>query len=384
MAKKSTWFKGLFYLLLLPAAVGIAAWQGWSWWNWASAPVAASTVSSAEGSGAGGTDPSAPAPESPNVVSAQAIQIQIPPGTPGQQIGYDLEAAGLIRSALAWRLWSRWKVLQDGEGGFQAGTYALSPTDSLAAIADTIWEGRIVQAGFTIPEGWNRRQIAQYFEAEGFFPAADFLAATETVPRDSFPWLPESIPHLEGFLYPDTYQLPAASVTAEAVVEQMLLRFEDVMLPLYEQQASAGRSLLEWVTLASIVEKEAVVAEERPVIAGVFTNRLEQGIPLGADPTVEYGLGIVQTPEQPLTYAQVETPNPYNTYLNAGLPPTPIASPGVASFEATLNPATTDYLYFVARYDGTHVFSRTLAEHEAAQNRIRDEIDAQAPASGSN
>ncbi|MBD0334636.1 MAG: endolytic transglycosylase MltG [Cyanobacteria bacterium Co-bin13] len=360
MTKKSPWVKGLFYVLLLPAAAGIAAWQGWSWWNWASGPVAAASSGSE---------------------LDQTVQIQIPPGTPGQQIGYDLEAAGLIRSATAWKLWSRWKALQDGAGGFQAGTYALSPVDPLSAIANSIWEGEVVQTSFTVPEGWNRKQMAQYFEAEGFFPAADFLAATETVPRDRFPWLPETVPHLEGFLYPDTYQLPAASITASSVVEQMLTRFEQVALPLYQQTAAAD-SLLDWVTLSSIVEKEAVIPEERPLIAGVFAKRLEQGMTLGADPTVEYGLGIEQTPEQPLTWAQVETPSPYNTYLNPGLPPTPIASPGLASLEASLNPQDTDYLYFVARYDGSHVFSRTLAEHEAAQAQIRDAIDAQTSAGG--
>jgi UPF0755 protein len=356
MAKTSSWTKGLFYFLLLPAAVGVAAWQGWAWWSWASAPAIAADDS-----------------------AASQVQIEIPPGTPGQQIGRDLEAAGLIRSALAWKLWARWKGFRDDTGGFQAGTYALSPTEPLPAIAQTIWQGQVVQSSFTIPEGWNRKQMAEYFEAEGFFPAADFLAATATVPRDRFPWLPNAVPHLEGFLYPDTYQLPAASLTPALVVEQMLTRFEQVALPLYEQGA-AGRDLLAWVTLASIVEKEAVVAEERPLIAGVFAKRLAENIPLGADPTVEYGLGIEQTPEQPLTWAQVETPSPYNTYLNPGLPPTPIASPGQLSLEASLNPPATDYLFFVARYDGTHVFSRTLAEHEAAQAQIRDAIDAQAPA----
>lgn len=343
--------------------MGVAAWQGWSWWNWASAPVAAA---------------------SPDEQSDQAVQIQIPSGTPGQQIGYDLEAAGLIRSALAWKLWSRWKAVRDGTGGFQAGTYVLSPTDSLPAIATTIWDGQVVQTSFTIPEGWNRKTMAQYFESEGFFPAADFLAATETVPRDRFPWLPETIPHLEGFLYPDTYQLPAAAITPEVIVDQMLQRFESVALPLYQKQTAATGSLVNWVTLASIVEKEAVVPEERPLIAGVFAKRLQQNIPLGADPTVEYGLGIEQTPEKPLTWAQVETPSPYNTYLNSGLPPTPISSPGLSSLEASLSPQKTDYLYFVARYDGTHVFSRTLAEHEAAQAQIRDAIDAQSSPSGNN
>jgi UPF0755 protein len=155
----------------------------------------------------------------------------------------------------------------------------------------------------------------------------------------------------------------------------MLKRFEEVALPLYENGASAY-SLLEWVTLASIVEKEAVVPDERDQIASVFARRLQEGITLGSDPTVEYGLGIVQTPENPLTFDQVETPNPYNTYINAGLTPTPIASPGVASLEASVNPAPTEFLYFVARYDGTHVFSRTLDEHESAQGEIRDRVDS--------
>jgi UPF0755 protein len=131
------------------------------------------------------------------------------------------------------------------------------------------------------------------------------------------------------------------------------------------------------VTLASIVEKEAVVPQERSRIAGVFTSRLRQGWTLGSDPTVEYALGIRQTADQPLTFDQVKIASPYNTYINPGLPPTPIASPGLASLKATLYPEDTPYLYFVARYDGTHVFSRTLAEHEAAQAAIRKQQSSQ-------
>lgn len=348
-AKGSKWVKWGFLGLVVPVAAGIAAWQGWAWWSWATAPVVAdATEQSAD----------------------QTIQIQIPPGTPGQQIGQDLEAAGLIRSALAWRLWTRWQARQAPESGFQAGAYALAPTSAMTDIAEIIWTGQVVQTAFTIPEGWNLRQMAAYFEQEGFFPAAEFLAVTEDIPRDQFPWLPDGLPHLEGFLFPNTYQLPAEGVTATQVRDIMLRQFETTALPLYNTKA-INLSLLDWVTLSSIVEKESVIAEERGTIAGVFTNRLEQNIPLGADPTVEYGLGITQTPEQPLTWAQVGTPSPYNTYINPGLPPTPIASPGKASLEAVLNPEDTEYLFFVARYDGTHVFSRTLAEHEAAKNAIR-------------
>ncbi len=356
MAKGSRWIRWGFLGLVVPLATGVAAWQGWAWWSWANQPVSAATV-----------ETTAPEP-------LQTVQIQIPPGTAGQQIGQDLEAAGLIRSALAWKLWLRWQTLQNSEGDFQAGTYALSPTDPMTTIAETIRSGQVVQTSFTIPEGWNRSQMAAYFEREGFFSADAFLAATEQIPRDRYPWLPEGIPHLEGFLFPDTYRLPAEGVTPEAAVDTMLRQFETIALPVYQQTAT-DYSVLEWATLASIVEKESVVPEERGVIAGVFTNRLEQNMPLGADPTVEYGLGITQTKEQPLTWTQVGTPSPYNTYINPGLTPTPIASAGLASLEATLAPEPTDYLFFVARYDGTHVFSRTLAEHEAARDAIRATID---------
>ncbi|MEN8446751.1 MAG: endolytic transglycosylase MltG, partial [Cyanobacteria bacterium J06555_13] len=283
---------------------------------------------------------------------------------------------GLIQSTTAWKLLSRWKSFRGEEGGFQAGTYVLSPGQSLNEIAEIIWSGDVIQTSFTIPEGWNREQMAERFEAKGFTTAEEFLEATETIPYDRYPWLPDGIPHLEGFLYPDTYQMDAGTVSAEALVDMMLQRFESVALPVYESQASPY-SLLDWVTLSSIVEKEAVVPEERDEIAGVFSRRLDEGIPLGSDPTVEYAFGIVQTPENPLTYAQVETPDPYNTYINAGLTPTPIASPGVASLEASIAPEPSEYLYFVARYDGTHVFSRTLAEHESAQGQIRDRVDAE-------
>ncbi|MFE4104849.1 endolytic transglycosylase MltG [Almyronema epifaneia] len=354
---KSRVWKGLFYLLLLPAAIAFSGWQGWSWWSWATDPV--EPFSAAESSSEGLTS---------------SVQIEIPLGTSSQQIGRDLEAAGVIRSSTAWDLWTRWQLFRQPEGGYQAGTYVLSPAQSLQDIANILWSGDVVTRSFTIPEGWNREQIASALAAEGFFTAEEFLQLTETIPVERYPWLPEQIPHVEGFLFPDTYQIPAEQVTPEAIMFLMLDRFENTALPIYQAQAPA-MELLDWVTLASIVEKEAVIPEERSLIAGVFSNRLAAGIPLGADPTVEYGLGIRQTPENPLTLSQVQTPNAYNTYLNAGLPPTPIANPGLASLEASLNPAETDYLYFVARYDGTHVFSRTLQEHEAAQAQIRDEID---------
>ena len=341
--------KGLFYLLILPIVWGFLGWQGWAWWSWVSAaPVSEEQVSS---SGSG----------------AKTVKILIPPGTSSQQIGADLQAAGLIRSDVAWRLWARWLMFQDPQGDFKAGAYQLSPTQPLKDVASKIWNGDVMQLSYTIPEGWSIQQMAEYFEKEGFFSQEEFLAATRNIPNDKYPWLPRELPLLEGFLFPDTYQVEAGKITPQAVVEQMLNRFQEQALPLYEKAKSqTNLDLNEWVTLASIVEKESVVPNERKRISGVFHNRLKQGIQLAADPTVEYALGIRQTVDQPLTFKQVETPSPYNTYLNPGLPPTAIASPGLASLEATLYPEATDYLYFMARYDGTHIFSRTEAEHQAA------------------
>lgn len=343
--------RGLFYFLMLPAVLGFSAWQGWAWWSWNTAPLVREEA-----------------------LGDRTVQIQIPPGSSITQIGQDLQAAGLIRSAWAWRLWAFWMQVQPEPGNFQAGTYRLSPQQNLKEIAQTIWTGQVTRTTFTIPEGWSLQQMGRYFESRGFFSREEFLAAVQEIPRSQYQWLPAEITSLEGFLYPDTYQLPSDGITAQAMIQQMLDRFEQVALPAYQKSPNPLKlSLLKWVTLASIVEKESVLPQERRRIAGVFSERLRRGMKLESDPTVEYGLGFRQTPDQPLTIAQVRTPSPYNTYLNPGLPPGPIASPGIESLKATVNPEVTDYLFFVARYDGSHVFSRTLAEHNAAVRAIRSQ-----------
>jgi UPF0755 protein len=344
------------FLLLVLGALGVGSWQAKGWWETAMLPVAPKAAQ-----------------------AAPKVLVEIPSGTSAQGIGALLAEKKLIRSADAWQWWTRVQGWKNAPGGFQAGTYELSPQEDLNQIAQKIWAGKVATRSFTIPEGWSLKQMAQYFEQQGMFPAGEFINAVKQVSRSEFPWLPAGIPHLEGFLYPDTYQLGAVEQpTAEQIVQQMLARFQELALPVYEKHGKASNlSLLQWVTLASIVEKEAVVAQERGLIAGVFTNRLKQRIPLGSDPTVEYGLGIRQTKEQPLTFAQVDVPTPYNTYMNPGLPPTPIASPGVPSLTATLLPENTPYLYFMARYDGTHIFSKTNDEHLAAQNQVRDKVEAE-------
>ncbi|TVQ55636.1 MAG: endolytic transglycosylase MltG [Spirulina sp. DLM2.Bin59] len=348
MQKWGGWGKRGYTFLVLPGLLLLSSWQGYQWWRWAASPVAA--VGS----------------------EAFAVQIEIPRNTSTRQIGADLAAAGVIRSAWAWNIWAFRLAIQDQNGSFKAGRYLLSPEKDLGAIAQTLWQGDVLQRSFTIPEGWRLTQIAQALEAQGYFSAAAFMTAAQTIPSDQFPWLDPEWATVEGFLYPDTYQLPAGAVTPQQLIAIMLNRFAEKALPLYEEQADPGQmSLLAWVTVASLVEKEAAVDEERGIIAGVFWRRLAQGMKLEADPTVEYILNRRQTPDRPLTFTEVATAHPYNTYVNPGLPPGPIASPGQASLRATLNPTATDYLFFVANYDGTHEFSRTLAEHQAAVRRIR-------------
>lgn len=349
--------KRSLYLLALAGVAGVAAWQGWSWWSWANAPVKANADDNA------------------------TVQLEIESGTSAYQIGRQLEESDLIRSSKAWDLWVKGQSLQQklgrNPGEFQAGIYELSPTTSMTGLAQQIRQGNVIQAQFTVPEGWNMRQMAAYFETQGFFSAEEFLSAAQntTQVRNRFTWLPPNLPHLEGYLFPDTYQLDYNQVNAQSVVETMLNQFEVQALPIY-QAADTEMNLGEWVNFSSIVEKEAVIPSERTLIAGVLAHRLRIGKKLEVDPTVEYGLGITQTPDRTLTFAEVATPSPYNSYLNPGLPPTPIASPGVASLAAALEPEDTDYLFYVARYDGTHVFSRTFNEHLAAQDQIHDARDA--------
>lgn len=335
--------------IIFAMAIALVPFLGWAGWQGLTAPVAKQS----------------------NPEQSKPVQFKVKSGISGNELGRELTQAGLIKSTNGWKIWTKFKQTFDAQGGFKAGTYEVSPTESLPEIARKIWYGEIIQTNFTIPEGWSTRQMGAYFADQGYFSAEEFNNAVTKIPQDKFPWLPEDLPILEGFLYPDTYRISTDMTSQpEAIINTMLARFEQVALPAYEA-AKPEMSLLDWVTLSSIVEKESVIGDERALIAGVFTSRLNQGMRLESDPTVEYGLGIRQTADQPLTYAQVGTPSPYNTYLNTGLTPTPIASPGIASLKATLNPESTDYLFFVARYDGTHVFSRTLREHEAATREIR-------------
>jgi UPF0755 protein len=286
-------------------------------------------------------------------------------------VGAALQQQGFIRSAWAFRLLAK---LTGSESQIKAGLYALTPAMSPREMLRWMVQGKAEQTRLTFPEGYSVRQMAQLLEKQGVGSADRFmdLAADPGRFAQRFPWLAD-LPDgasLEGFLFPDTYEYGGTQLPEEALIALMLSRFEQVGLPAFDAVPSPRLDLFRTVTLASIVELEAQAPSERTLIAGVFYNRLRLRMPLGSDPTVEYALGWKQG-SRGLSFKDVKVDSPYNTYKNAGLPPGPIANPGLASLKATLSPQETPLLYFVARGDGTHHFTKTYAEHLAAQRRIR-------------
>lgn len=296
---------------------------------------------------------------------AVEVIITIPRGASTVEIGRRLEAAGLVRNASHFVLATRF--LRTSQG-LRHGEYRLSAAMPLLAIAETIARGDVILHPVTIPEGFTAEQIAQLLEARGLVNADEFRAVIHSgAPRFSHDFLQNlPQPSLEGYLFPDTYSIPRY-LDAEAVVAIFLARFSDAVVPVWRASGTAS-SLHDIMTMASLVEREARVPEERPLIAGVLYNRLARGWRLEVDATVLYALGRHKTI---VTFEDLKVNSPYNTYLHAGLPPGPIANPGLAAIGAALHPARTDYLFYVARPDGSHAFSRTLREHEAAIRRYR-------------
>jgi UPF0755 protein len=284
--------------------------------------------------------------------------VEIPPGSGPATMGRRLEAAGVVRSAAAFRL-AVW-VSGDGQR-LQAGEYRFDAPMSPAAVVDKIARGDVYLQPITFREGLTIRQMAAVFESKGFGPASEFVAAAgdPSAIREIDP----SAPDLEGYLFPDTYALPR-HVTAAQLVARMVAGFKKALTPEIRDQAAArGLTVRQLVTLASLVEKETARAEERPVVAAVYANRLRIGMGLQCDPTVIYALERAGLYTGNLTRENLRVDSPYNTYRYAGLPPGPIAAPGQASLAASANPADAPYLYFVSRNDGSHVFATTLDEH---------------------
>lgn len=295
------------------------------------------------------------------------VLFTVQPGDTLTAIAARLQEEDLIISDLVFRL----ALERRGSvHSLQPGQYVLRPSMTMDQVIDELQRGQVADRVVTVIEGWRGEQIAEHLEALGAFSGADFLAVIGSGP-DQFlhDFLPDqpSANSLEGYLFPDTYFV-GAETTAREFVRFMLDRFGQVY-GAQERQAAAAAGLSDHqvVTLASIVEREAQLEEERAVIASVYLNRLERGMLLQADPTVQFAVsGGAEAGwwKDPLTLADLGFDSPYNTYLYAGLPPGPIANPGAASLRAVLEPAETDYLFFVARGDGSHAFSETYEEHQ--------------------
>ena len=305
-----------------------------------------------------GTTPGAP---------DETVLIQVEEGENAGAIGAKLEQAEVIQSARHFRVLASLMGVSDR---LEAGNYEFRLGGTALTAVRAISEGITVSLTITIPEGFRAEEFGELFESRGIVTAEEFLGALSDSFTASF--LADLPPgrSLEGFLFPATYTLPP-EVSAHDAVQRLLSafdqRYQEHILPLL---AGSARPLLEVITLASIVEREARVPEERPVIASVFANRLELGIALQADATVQYALADDPASVQQfgywkrgLTIADLQTASPYNTYVNPGMPPGPIANPGLDSILAALTPAETEFLYFVARPDGSHVFAQTLEEH---------------------
>ncbi len=295
------------------------------------------------------------------------IFVDIPRGTSHWRVSGILSRDGVVRSRVAFELLTRWHRryrLQAGEYQFE---HAMTPREIFWKIV----QGKIYVHSVRVQEGWTMFDIADAFEKEGLCRREDFLRAAQdtSLIEDLAP----TARNLEGFFFPSTYEF-SRHATPEQIAAAMVRHFRAVWGILDASGTnffSSGLNLEEVVVMASLVERETSIERERPLVAGVFYNRLERRFPLQCDPTVQYALELAGKPTRIVGHGNLHFESPYNTYLRAGLPPGPIANPGEASLRAALDPAPTDYFYFVANDQGGHFFSRTLAEHNRNVARYR-------------
>ncbi len=284
--------------------------------------------------------------------------VEIEPGTGTRTIGRQLVASGVIRDEWTFRL----AVFLTGTARqLKAGEYRFAGAMSAKDVVRVLARGEIYLRPVTFPEGLTVLEMSRVYESRGLGSAAAFVAAARDT--TAIRTLDPQAADLEGYLFPETYNVPR-KMNAAALVGRMVERFLAVYDESMRQEAQAHNlKTRDLVTLASIVEKESASPEERAVIAAVYGNRLRIGMPLQCDPTVIYAMEKAGHYSGNLTKKDLQMDSPYNTYRHPGLPPGPIANPGRSSIEAALRPASADYLYFVSRNDGTHVFATTLAEH---------------------
>ncbi|MBC2721793.1 endolytic transglycosylase MltG [Desulfosporosinus sp.] len=328
--KKKT--SGIFKWIILLSLIGGFGFL--SWWSWATKPYS---------------------------TSGNSVNVTIAPGTTAGQLAEVLQERQLIRSSWMFRFLAR-----ERQENFKlyVGDYQLAPTMSPSEIINRLISGSATLETnmVTIPEGYNTQQIIELLVKKGIGSKEEY---TKVVTQDEFPYpflnnTPKGIHRLEGYLFPNTYNI-SVKTTPHGVIDLLLRQFAKELTPEVEKQLQTMKlTVAQWVTLGSLIEKEAVKEEDRPLIASVLLNRLKINQPLQIDATIQF---LLETPKPNLSYEDLKIPSPYNTYLNAGFPPGPIANPGHASLQAVLYPAQTNYRYYVAKKDGYHVFAETYAEH---------------------
>lgn len=296
------------------------------------------------------------------------VPFSVQAGDTPATIGARLQKLGLVQDGDLFRQVAKSRGVA---AALEAGDYTLQRGMSMDEILVALQHGVTRPNTVVITEGRRVEEVAQLLDRQNVVKAADFVAAakagTSSIPKTKDR---PSGSTLEGFLFPDTYQIPR-DATAAQLVEIMLANFDKkIPAELWSKPNDQKLTPYQLLIVASIVEREAVKADERPVIASVYLNRIKKGMRLEADPTVQYAMGYQpdkgtwwKTPVQLEEYSNV--PGPYNTYLREGLPPTPICSPGLGAIRAAFDPAKTDYLFFLARGDGSHVFAKTFEEHQA-------------------
>lgn len=288
------------------------------------------------------------------------IIVEVPANSSSQQVGEMLEQQGLIKSAKAFTVYSRYKGL---DSKIKTGEFQLNAGLSVPEILQIITKDSQIFYSFTVPEGYTVEQIADLLQEKGYVDKDEFLRLCRVGDFD-YPFLKGQVNTrytLEGYLFPDTYQITRQDKERDIII-MMLDRFEAEInkIQLAERAEKLGLTVHEAVTIASMIEREAMFDKDRPLISGVIQNRLKIGMPLQIDATVLYALG---KHKEVVLYKDLKVDSPYNTYRVKALPPGPIANPGAASLEAAVAPQQTDYLYYLAKPDGTHVFTKTLDEH---------------------
>jgi len=300
----------------------------------------------------------------------------IAPGETAATVTTRLEEERLITDADLFRIYMRYNGIDQR---LAAGDFELARSMSMVEIAQRLQQAHFEEIVLTIPEGMRAEEVADLLNVESIMEGDAFLAlvrggSASARALGDYPWLPDGLTTLEGYLFPDTYRLPARATPAD-LIRRMLDNFEQRVTPdVLAPATQAGRGIAQVITMASIVEREATRADERPLIASVYWNRVSGacsaetgGAYLQADPTVQYAAG---RPGEwwwkpPSVEAYQEIRSPYNTYVRPGLPPAPICSPGLSAIEAAAQPSETRYCFFLGTGDGSHVFATTLAEHEA-------------------